>query len=208
MTHTDYNDESTLAELMAQTPVYRELPFTTGDFLIIVHYKLIAHYRQALKRQFSENPDMGLLRDDADRRRALHEELLFQLNKVLALSSLSEAQQQQLLSFKMMHEHLLEDVSQRKTNQHPKPDIMQNLSEPGHLAALREEINQIPTDQPASLLEKIKAISDAFAGRDFKIARHLHELQATLFTGEEKHADNFKDIRGKLLYLLQEIEKL
>lgn len=85
---------------------------------------------------------------------------------------------------------------------------MQNLLEPANLDALREEINQIPVDQPTALLEKIKVISDAFAGRDFKIARNLHELLATLFTGEEKNADNFKDIRGKLLYLLELIGKL
>ncbi len=85
---------------------------------------------------------------------------------------------------------------------------MNTLFESNDLAALREEINRIPADQPAVLLEKIKAISDAFAGRDFKIARHLHELHATLFTGEEKNTDNFKDIRGKLLYLLELIEGL
>jgi hypothetical protein len=85
---------------------------------------------------------------------------------------------------------------------------MQNLLEPKNLPALREEINQIPDDQPALLLEKIKAVSDAFAGREFKIARHLHELQATLFTGEEKNADNFKDIRGKLFYLLDLIKQI
>lgn len=85
---------------------------------------------------------------------------------------------------------------------------MNHLFEAKDLDVLRKEINQIPADQPEALLEKIKAISDAFAGRDFKIARHLHELQATLFTGEEQNADNFKDIRGKLLYLLELIGKL
>ncbi len=85
---------------------------------------------------------------------------------------------------------------------------MKHLFEAKDLGVLREEINHIPADQPAVLLEKIKAISDAFAGRDFKIARHLHELQATLFTGDEQNADNFKDIRDKLLYLLELIGKL
>lgn len=85
---------------------------------------------------------------------------------------------------------------------------MKHSFEAKDLDAIREEINRIQEDKPAVLLETIKVISDDFAGRDFKIARNLHELQATLFTGEEQNADNFRDIRGKLLYLLEEIGKL
>jgi hypothetical protein len=77
-----------------------------------------------------------------------------------------------------------------------------------NLPGLIAEINHIPLSEPVHLLEKIKTISDALAGKDFKIARHLHELQVTLFTGKESNADNFADIRNKLLYLLEQIGKL
>ena len=85
---------------------------------------------------------------------------------------------------------------------------MNNPSDHLDFQQLREDIQQIPVDQPTLLLEKIKSISDKFAGRDFKIARNLHELQTTIFTGDEQDAANFKDIKNKLLYLLEEMEKL
>lgn len=85
---------------------------------------------------------------------------------------------------------------------------MNPLLKTENLPALIAEINQIPLTEPAVLLEKIKTIADALDGKDFSIARNLHELQATLFTGEEANADNFTDIRNKLLYLLEEIGKL
>jgi hypothetical protein len=85
---------------------------------------------------------------------------------------------------------------------------MDSILNTENLPSLIAGIKDIPSNDPNALLEKIRAISDALDGKDFKISRHLHELQLTLFTGKESNADNFSDIRNKLLYLLELIGKL
>lgn len=109
MTHHAHNDENVLVQLKAQTATYIELPFNTGDFLLIAHYKLIAHYRQTLNLMADNDPDQSLLADHVHKRRDLEEEVLFQLDKVLALSLLNEEQLEKLRSFKAMHEQLLQN---------------------------------------------------------------------------------------------------
>ncbi len=84
--------EQVLAQLKAQTATYIELPFNTGDFLLIAHYKLIAHYRQILTLMADKDPEQNLPADQVHKRKELEEEVLFQLDKVLALTLLSEEQ--------------------------------------------------------------------------------------------------------------------
>jgi hypothetical protein len=109
-----HNEEQVLAQLKAQTVVYIELPFNTGDFLLIAHYKLIGHYRQRLKILEQQHGDSVQLKAYADKRIELEEEVLFQLDKVLALTLLTEEQLLQLRSFKTFHEQLLEEANNVK----------------------------------------------------------------------------------------------
>jgi hypothetical protein len=101
--------EQVLAQLKTQTATYIELPFNTGDFLLIAHYKLIAHYRQMLKHMEHKDADQNLPTDQAYKRKELEVEVLFQLDKVLALTQLSEEQLETLRAYKAMHEQLLQE---------------------------------------------------------------------------------------------------
>ena len=111
MIYHAHQDEALLSQLKAQTAFYSELPFNTGDFLIIAHYKLIAHYSRVLKQMEGQVPGHSLPEEDAYRRKELHEEVLFQLGKVLALTSLTEEQLTQLHAFKALHEEALHEIT-------------------------------------------------------------------------------------------------
>lgn len=99
-------DEETLLQLKSHTATYIGLPFNTGDFLVIAHYKLIAHYSRALKQAGTP----GLTEEEASKRKELHEEVLFQLDKVLALTLLSDEQLLALRQFKALHEQALSNM--------------------------------------------------------------------------------------------------
>lgn len=109
MMNKKYTNEEMLMQLKAHTPLYIELPFNTGDFLVIAHYKLIAHYRQALK----------LPGDQVRKRKELHEEVLFQLHKVLVLTLLTDEQLEKLREYKALHEQILDDLSGSTPDQTP-----------------------------------------------------------------------------------------
>lgn len=107
MLHNANDDEKILAQLKSQTAAYIGLPFNTGDFLMIAHYKLIAHYSKVLKQAGTQ----GLTEDDLSKRKELHEEVLFHLHKVLALTLLSDEQLTELRRFKTLHEQTLSGMS-------------------------------------------------------------------------------------------------
>jgi len=71
---------------------------------------------------------------------------------------------------------------------------------------LKAEIESVSSD-PVALKQKIKDVSDALDGKDFKIARNLNELYASI-TVDKNDTENFTDIRNKLLYLTGQILEL
>lgn len=101
MLHNANDDEKILAQLKSQTAAYIGLPFNTGDFLVI------AHYSKVLKQSEAQ----GLTEDDLSKRKELHEEVLFHLHKVLALTLLSDEQLTELRRFKILHEQILSGMS-------------------------------------------------------------------------------------------------
>lgn len=106
---TDISDtyKQWLAELKSHSSFYENLPFNTGDFLLIANYKLIGNYRKLLNDLQSGRCDEECLDDYARKRKVLHEEMLFQLGKALSLSSLTEKETEQLQGLKELHKKLL-----------------------------------------------------------------------------------------------------
>jgi hypothetical protein len=100
-----------LTQLKGHSSFYENLPFNTGDFLLIANYKLIGNYRQLINGLQSGRCDETCLNEYAHKRKALHEELLFQLDKALSLSSLTEKETEQLQTYKILHETLLQEIT-------------------------------------------------------------------------------------------------
>lgn len=73
------------------------------------------------------------------------------------------------------------------------------------LISLKEAVINLLADQAILLKQHISEVIKAFNYRDLKVHGHLNELLLTLNTDSGPDADNFNDIRKKLIYLIDTI---
>lgn len=73
------------------------------------------------------------------------------------------------------------------------------------LKSLKEAVIHLSAGQAIPLKQHISEVIKVFNYKDQKVHGHLNELLLTLNTDNGPDADNFNDIRKKLIYLIDTI---